>query len=64
LQAIGSAPEIQIEDAVKSFARFRHWSRHAGPEPGMLGCKASPDLLAKYRLGPDDRKLAELEKAS
>jgi hypothetical protein len=57
LQAIGGGPEISIEDAVKSFARFGHWSRHAGPEPGLTGCRASQEMLAKYGLGPDGRKL-------
>ena len=45
LQAIGGAPEIPIEDAVKSLARFGHSSRHAGPEPGLAGCRA-PALVS------------------
>ncbi|MGZ3320197.1 MAG: hypothetical protein ACXU9C_04360 [Xanthobacteraceae bacterium] len=49
--------ELQIEQAVANFAKFGLWSRYAGPEPGQLGCKASPELLAKYGLGPDGRKL-------
>jgi hypothetical protein len=49
--------EIPIEQAVKMFARIGKWSRHAGPEPGMLGCRASPELLAQHGLGPDGRKL-------
>ena len=52
-----AGPEIQIEQAVQMFAKFGKWSRHAGPEPGMLGCRASPELLGKYGLGPDGRKL-------
>ncbi|MGJ4954608.1 YdaU family protein [Bradyrhizobium sp. HKCCYLRH2015] len=48
----------QIEEAVRMFARIRRWSRWAGPEPGMLGCRASVELLAKHGLGPDGRKLA------
>jgi hypothetical protein len=43
------------------FARFGKWSRHAGPEPGMTGCKASPELLAKYGLAPDGQKLRPAE---
>jgi hypothetical protein len=30
------------------FAKFGRWSRHAGPEPGMTGCRASPELLVRY----------------
>ena len=37
--------ELPIEQAVKLYAKTRVWSRHAGPEPGMLGCRASPELL-------------------
>jgi hypothetical protein len=59
LQAIGGTPEIPIEDAVKSLARCGHWSRHAGPEPGLAGCRAPPEMLAKYGLGPDGRKLPQ-----
>jgi hypothetical protein len=44
------APQLAIEDAVKMFAKTRHWSKWAGPEPGMLGCRASPELLAQYGL--------------
>jgi hypothetical protein len=44
------APQLAIEDAVKMFAKTRHWSKWAGPEPGMRGCRASPQLLAQYGL--------------
>jgi hypothetical protein len=62
--AEGLAPEVQIEEAVKMFARFGHWSRWAGAEPGAIGCKASADLLAKYGLGPDGRKLQPSSEAA
>jgi hypothetical protein len=52
-----ATPEIQIEAAVQMFAKIGRWSRHAGPEPGMNGCRASPELLAQYGLSPDGRKL-------
>jgi hypothetical protein len=45
-----AAPQLAIEDAVKMFAKTRHWSKWAGPEPGMRGCRASPQLLAQYGL--------------
>jgi hypothetical protein len=56
-----AGPELPIEEAVKSFARIGHWSRHAGPEPGMTGCRASPELLSKHGLAPDGRKLPPAE---
>jgi hypothetical protein len=40
--------EIPIEQAAQMFAKFGKWSRHPGPEPGLLGFRASPELLAKY----------------
>jgi hypothetical protein len=49
--------ELPIEQAVKFYAKTRVWSRHAGPEPGMTGCRASPELLAIHGLAPDGRKL-------
>lgn len=49
---------MPIEEAVKQFAKMRHWSRHAGPEPGHIGCRASVELLARHGLGPDGRKLS------
>jgi hypothetical protein len=50
--------EFPIEQAVKMFTKLGRWSRHAGPEPGQVGCRASAELLAKHGLDPDGRKLA------
>jgi hypothetical protein len=52
-----STPALAIEDAVKMFAKTRHWSKYAGPEPGMTGCRASPELLARYGLAEDGRMI-------
>ncbi len=52
---VGDAPQLKIEDAVRMFATTRHWSRHAGPAPGLTGCRAPPALLAQYGLLPDGR---------
>lgn len=49
--------ELHIEKAVQMFAKMGFWSKHAGPEPGQSGCKASPELLAKYGIRADGRKL-------
>jgi len=49
--------EFDIAEAVKLFARTSYWSRHAGPAPGLPGCRASPDLLARHGFSPDGRRL-------
>lgn len=36
------------EFAIKLFRDGGRWNHHYGPEPGMPGCRASPELLAKY----------------
>ncbi|WP_338688941.1 hypothetical protein V5279_25130 [Bradyrhizobium sp. 26S5] len=60
-EAKGTAiSELQLESAVKFYARTRVWSRHAGPEPGLSGCRASPELLQKHGLAPDGRKLPDV----
>jgi hypothetical protein len=57
LQAIGDPPQLDWEKIVGFYARNGFWSRHAGPEPGLTGCRAPPELLAKHGLGPNGRKL-------
>jgi 5-methylcytosine-specific restriction endonuclease McrA len=39
---------IDWDGVISMFARGGHWSRYAGPEPGMGGCRAPLDLLAKH----------------
>lgn len=51
------ARELDIAEAVKLYARTGHWSRFAGPAPGLNGCRAAPDLLARFGLSPDGRRL-------
>jgi hypothetical protein len=55
----GPAPEWEIEQAVAFYARTQVWSRHAGPEPGQIGCRASAGLLARFGLAPDGTRLAQ-----
>lgn len=64
LQALAPT-EFTIEDAVKQWARFRRWPRgpNFGSEPGLSGCLASDELLAKYGIAPDGRKLPANEPA-
>ena len=57
--AVRGADKISGRDQRRqtAMARLGHWSRHAGPAPGMLGCRASPELLAQSGLGTDAKKL-------
>jgi len=50
--ALGPPARLGIEDAVRLFASTRHWSRWAGPAPGLAGCRASDELLARFGLAP------------
>ncbi|MEW6639475.1 MAG: hypothetical protein AB1586_03150 [Pseudomonadota bacterium] len=56
--AIGPPPRLGIEEAVRLFASTRHWSRWAGPAPGLAGCRASAALLARFGLAPDGAPVA------
>lgn len=38
------------ESIVKLKAKIGVWSKHAGPEPGQVGCRAPADILQKYGL--------------
>jgi hypothetical protein len=57
LTAAQQSPALQLETAVKFYARTRVWSRHAGPAPGEPGCRAPPELLVRYGLGVDGRRV-------
>jgi hypothetical protein len=56
--AAAEPASLDIAEAVKLFARTGHWSRFAGPAPGLAGCRAPPELLARHGLAPDGRALA------
>jgi hypothetical protein len=43
-----SAANIDMDKVAKMFKETGVWSRYAGPEPGMLGCKCPPEILAKH----------------
>lgn len=51
-----AAQEKHLTESVKMFARTGHWSRHAGPAPGLTGCRASAELLQRYGIAPDGRR--------
>jgi len=39
---------IDWDGVISMFTRGGPWSKYAGPEPGMLGCRAPRDMLAKH----------------
>lgn len=53
-----------MDAVVAFFAKTRSWSRYAGPEPGQIGCRASPELLAKHGLDPSGEKLKKRGEAA
>ena len=42
--------DINWESILQFKAKTGVWSKHAGPEPGALGCRAPAELLQKYGL--------------
>jgi hypothetical protein len=44
----GYAAATDLDKVIAMFVRTGVWSRYAGPEPGMLGCRAPRELLAKH----------------
>ena len=38
------------EDVISAWKRLKRWSKHAGPEPGCVGCRCPRELLAKHGL--------------
>lgn len=44
----GYAAVTDFDKVISMFVRTGVWSRYAGPEPGMGGCRAPADLLAKH----------------
>lgn len=44
--------EIDFDKLAGFFARTGRWSRDAGPEPGMGGCRCPEEILIKYGIDP------------
>jgi hypothetical protein len=44
----GYAAVTDFDKVIAVFVRTGVWSHYAGPEPGMGGCRAPADLLAKH----------------
>jgi hypothetical protein len=58
----GYAAATDFDKVIAMFVRTGVWSRYAGPEPGMLGCRAPRELLAKH--GIDAASGERIRKAS
>lgn len=52
-----SALKVDMEKVVAMFVKTGVWSKYAGPEPGMIGCKCPPEILAKHGLSPALRRM-------
>jgi Mn-dependent DtxR family transcriptional regulator len=40
--------KIDMDEVAAFFKKTGKWSKYAGPEPGMTGCRCPPDILAKH----------------
>lgn len=40
--------KVDMDRVAEMFKKTGVWSRYAGPEPGMTGCKCPPEILAKH----------------
>jgi hypothetical protein len=40
--------QLDWESVISVFQRTGHWSRYAGNDPSSPGCRAPPDILARY----------------
>lgn len=43
-----AAVSVDMDEVAAFFKKTGKWSKYAGPEPGMIGCKCPPDILAKH----------------
>jgi hypothetical protein len=47
-RSAGYAAVTNWDGVITMWTRGGPWSRYAGPEPGMIGCRAPADVLAKH----------------
>jgi hypothetical protein len=43
-----AAAQVDMDKVAEMFKKTGVWSRYAGPEPGMTGCKCPPEILTKH----------------
>jgi len=53
-----ASAKIDMDKVAEMFKKTGVWSRYAGPEPGMTGCKCPPEILAKHGIAvPSVRRM-------
>jgi DNA-binding Lrp family transcriptional regulator len=53
-----AAARVDMDKVAEMFKKTGVWSKYAGPEPGMTGCKCPPEILAKHGImAPGIRRL-------
>jgi hypothetical protein len=54
-----AAAQVDMDKVAEMFKKTGVWSRYAGPEPGMTGCRCPPEILSKYQIVvPGARRMA------
>jgi len=43
-----AAAKVDMDKVAKMFKETGVWSKYAGPEPGMIGCRCPPEILTKH----------------
>jgi hypothetical protein len=51
-EKIEAAAKIDMDSVVAMFVKTGIWSKYAGNEPGMGGCRCPPEILVKHGIDP------------
>lgn len=51
-EKIEAATKIDMDSVVAMFVKTGVWSKYAGNEPGMGGCRCPPEILVKHGIDP------------
>ena len=43
-----ASAKVDMDKVAKMFKETGVWSKYAGPEPGMIGCRCPPEILTKH----------------
>lgn len=46
-----AASQIDMDKVAEMFVKTGVWSKYAGPEPGLLGCRCPAEILRKHGIG-------------
>jgi hypothetical protein len=53
-----AAATVDMDKVAEMFKKTGVWSKYAGPEPGLTGCKCPPEILAKHGImAPGARRM-------